>query len=340
MADPVAGPQGAALPEHLGQALLMGLLYSFLNILAPDHLGTLMTLSTVMSRERAFHVGVGWSLGHSLGMAVIGGIMLCVHRFCSGRVNVEKWEHYGDYLIGASMVACALYFICRESSFVVQDADGSYVQQPCECSGIGPNRKLKHPTPKGGKRDFWQLDAQGWQALDTCEPCGADEEGTDEEAAPLVPELPKPEPERGAAAASSTQQEAEDQDTVRLLSSACLGVLQGLCCPVGLVGISFVARLRPAGLIGFLVVFILMSVFGTAALTAGWAQLTSCGIGSNVSARLIYRGSCCFTLVLGLTWITATYFGFLSKLNYTEGSMQMHGTASEASGPWRPRMGH
>jgi len=292
-------------PEHSGElrhALLMALVYSFLHILGPDHLGTLMTLSTVMSRERAFHVGAAWGLGHSFGMALIAGILLSVHKLVS--IDVQRWEHYGNYLIGLSMVACALYFIWRESTFLVQRTDGTYVQRACACHG---GNSSDSSSKGSGKGKFCQAFNKGSHSGHSSEA------GSEEETQPLVAN-----PEEGVRQSEDAAQCAT-QHVERNLRSAVLGIFQGLCCPMGLVGISFLAQLSSAGIICFLVVFILVSAFGTASVASGWAYLTSNGIGVSTSPKLVYRTSCCFTLVLGWTWIIGNYIGFLGKLDYTEG---------------------
>jgi len=313
---PSPGPAGIVTSQPSGElshALLMGLVYSILHVLGPDHLGTLMTLSTVMNRQRAFHVGALWGLGHSFGMALIAGILLSLHKLV--HIDVQRWEHYGDYLIGLSMVGCALYFITHESKFLEQRSDGTYISVPCACHGGGSKKlNVRRHRDKGGpvKGKFCEAFMTGKQEL---------EEGNEDETMPLVD---GPEQLQGSIcppvrpAVCGTEDHCST-DVERNMRSAVLGVFQGLCCPMGLVGLSFLAQLPSKGIIGFLVVFIFMSAFGTASLAAGWANLTSNGIGVSISPQVVYRSSCVFTLVLGLTWVTANFCGFLGKLDYTEG---------------------
>mmetsp|Transcript_66456 Transcript_66456/g.210095 ORF Transcript_66456/g.210095 Transcript_66456/m.210095 type:complete len:166 (-) Transcript_66456:92-589(-) len=100
---------------------------------------------------------------------------------------------------------------------------------------------------------------------------------------------------------------------------AVLGIFQGLCCPLGMLGVSCLANLLTAGIAGSLLVFMCMSAFGTAFLAMAWAWLTANSLGTKVSPRVIYRASCGFTLVLGVAWVACNHAGVLEKLDYTEG---------------------
>jgi len=102
------------------------------------------------------------------------------------------------------------------------------------------------------------------------------------------------------------------------IGSVLLGIFQGLCCPMGLVGISFVANLHSAGIAVFVVTFLLVSALGTGCFASTWATLMHSQMVSKSSSRTAYRASCLFTLGLGATWIVANYFGVLDKLNYAE----------------------
>jgi len=101
---------------------------------------------------------------------------------------------------------------------------------------------------------------------------------------------------------------------------ASLGTLQGLCCPMGAMGIAFLASLPPVGIAVFTVIFFLVSVVGTGAVSSLWLRFASRTADSNaISSRTLYRLSCAFTVVLGVAWIVANYFDVLDKLNYAEG---------------------
>lgn len=94
----------------------LGFMYAMFHVVSPDHLGTLMSLSAVMAPREACKVGVLWGLGHSLGMATVGVLLVSLHHLSN--VQMEAWEHNGDYVVGISMVLCALYFLARESHYI------------------------------------------------------------------------------------------------------------------------------------------------------------------------------------------------------------------------------
>jgi len=253
----------------------MGLLYGLVHIISPDHLGTLMTLSTVASNQSAFKAGAAWGLGHSVGMVMVAGICIMLHHFV--KLDLELWEHFGNYFIGVSMVICSLYFILRESSFLKEEADGSFVAQPCFCHGPAA--------------------------------CHDGDEKEVEAASP---------PSETDALLRLPRHRAEESQG-RSWMGALLGLCQGICCPVSMVGVTFLAGLPARGIVAFLIVFITLSAFGTAALAMGWAFFTSKGLARNVSTRTLYRASCGFTLSLGVGWLVANSLGVISKLDYAEG---------------------
>jgi len=240
-------------------------------------------------------------------------------------VNVDAWEHYGNYLIGASLMACSLYFIICESYFVQEQDDGSFVPIGCACHG--------GPVPS----DPVLLDnSKCHKCTRTVKPSGkagearnkaASAEARDPEAKDLeaVPEVPETEPLLGYSEGAPPEAEAERQSwwqrmcSGRDMKGAILGVFQGLCCPLGLLGLGFLVNLHAAGIAVFLVVFVFVSAFGNAVVAASWACLTSYGTGSKIPSLTIYRVSCGFTFTIGAAWILCNMFHVLEKLDYTEG---------------------
>jgi len=250
----------------------MGLLYGLVHMISPDHLGTLMTLSTATSSQSAFKAGAAWGLGHTSGMVIAAGICITLHHFV--QLDMELWEHVGNYFIGVSMVLCGVYFILRESSFLKEEADGSFVAQPCSCHG-------RHDCDE--------------KEVETASPLS--------ETDPLL---------------HAPHHRAKEPQG-RSCMGALLGVCQGICCPVGMVGVTFLASLPAQGVVAFLIIVMTLVPSGTATLAAGWAFFTSKGLARNVSTRTLYRASCGFTLSLGVGWLVANFLGVISKLDYTEG---------------------
>jgi len=321
-------------------ALFMGVVYGLVHAIGPDHLGTLMTLSSVTTPGKAFRVGGAWGLGHSFGMVSIAAIFLLARKLIT--VDMEKWEHYGNYFIGASMMACAIYFMISESTFLKEQADGTVVAQGCACHGGGSLAPAPSAEPAveaepalpmcGDCGDVEGYGASGGRGLrrfslkenfkNRCrEPCCEDEEDHTcpalevAETQPLLTSTEKDLPEASAKAESWLERTWAGRDA----KGAVLGVFQGLCCPLGMLGVTFLANLPSIGIAIFLIVFMCISAFGTALMAVLWAYLTAYGCSSRISPRFVYRASCGFTLLLGAVWIICNHFGWLEMLDYAEG---------------------
>jgi len=314
-------------------AVITGLIYGLISTIGPDHLGTLITLSAATGPLRAFRVGGAWGLGHSVGMVAVAAIFLSVHGII--HIPVAKWVYYGNYLIGASLMLCAMYFMIEESKFVKQRPDGTFAAFPCCCSdGCTPN--IQRP-----QRHFKQ-DKQGNKSSKFCDTFGCDENGNcatfgcieKGEKTPLLqplahpsPPAPPPPPDPGSEQPSA-EPALRSQETSPDMNwkGAVLGIFQGVCCPVGIVGLSFMVNLAPGELVCFIIVFLLTSAFGTAFLSMLWSYFTNSSDNANccLPARTMYRASCGLTLVLGIVWMVGNYLGFLDRLDYAE---QIQGSA-------------
>jgi len=137
-------------PVTLG--VMLGLL-----LIGPDHLGTLMALSTLTSGFASFKVGFAWGIGHSLGMILICPIFFSLRRLSSRHfaISVESWEYYGDYFIGASLVLVAAYFVVYESKYLEKQEDGTLKIKGCVCCIVGKHKAGTCPVVKvGGKKRF------------------------------------------------------------------------------------------------------------------------------------------------------------------------------------------
>jgi len=242
-------------------------------------------------------------------------------------INVNSWEHYGNYFIGASMMACALYFIYFESSFLKEQEDGSVVPQACACHGAPmvepPEAQEDAPLCYRCEEGYGTTSQVGRSRLSFgkepstfCPPCSGGDAtpGKAAEAQAAKGQPASAEQDISAVERPWWQRIWAERDA----KGAVLGVFQGLCCPLGMLGVSFLANLPTAGIAGFLLVFMCISAFGTAFLAMAWAWLTAYGLGTKISPRVIYRASCGFTLALGVAWVVCNYAGVLGKLDYTE----------------------
>lgn len=63
--------------HYYGSLIAKGIVFGILHVLTgPDHLGALVTLSANVETFKAFIVGVGWGIGHSFGLLLVGTILL------------------------------------------------------------------------------------------------------------------------------------------------------------------------------------------------------------------------------------------------------------------------
>lgn len=282
----------------------MGTIYGVIHAVGPDHLATLMALSTLLQPMEALSAGASWGLGHSAGMALIAALLFSLQGMVHNKHMVHTMEHYGNYVIGASMIICALYFICAERSFVERKEDGSYIARPCACHSSG-DHSSGHSSghSKVGKRGCKFKGMPDDPFLLAKDPSETDA---------LLP------PSERLVQAAGSASEVSPNDGYNSIKGGLLGVLQGLCCPMGAVSVSFLTTLPRASILCFLAFFVAVSCLGTALLALGWSQLTRAGIGATLSPHIVYRSSCAFTLLLGVLWMVANYFDVLGFLDYTE----------------------
>lgn len=293
---------------RLRHALILGVVCSFLHVIAPDHLAILAVLSASAKPPRAFVIGATWGLGHCLGMVVVAAVVFLLGRFATR--HMEQWETAGDYAIGISMIIIACYFAWNESAYVETHADGSCSLRQCEHDHEGGAmwRFLMRAPSQAAHFECALCCKQGptggavtFAERLVCAECSST-------VAP-VEERPMPPGCREKAAVDE-----------RGAGVTMLGVFQGICCPRSLMGLSFMAELSPQGLVCFVVTFLAVSVLGRGLLAAAWASLTQLGFGTCVPVKVVYRASYVLTLLLGLVWIWATFSGLVDALEYTEGA--------------------
>lgn len=270
--------------------LILGTICGLLHTVGPDHLATLIAFSALMNPWAAAKVGVAWGAGHCAGIIFIGFLVVCLSRLLPG-MHMSSWEHYGDYIIGLSMIVVSMYFMSRESEYVETRSDGSIVVKRCACHG-DEERSFEHshaPTysPKSSKKK--EL---------FCNKFGA--ESAPSESSPLL---------------AQDQQFSTDG---KGMQGAIVGLVQGMCCPMGLVSMGVSAGKSPLEILIITLTTIAVSILGTASLAAGWACISSSSWMAGVNPKFIYRASCLVGLLLGVIWILANYFGVLDKLNFTE----------------------
>lgn len=206
-----------------------------------------------------------------------------------------RWEMYSDYAIGVSMVLCALYFVAREDFYIRQNLDGTETIVACDCCPPVSARPRTKQKRRG--KDLCQAFDQG--------------KNGDEEALP-----PPPPP--------IAHGHGLFDRSYRDVNSAIMGTIQGICCPMTLVGTTFAGFLStPVRCAVFGFSFLVWSMFGTGALAVMWSRITRTGA-SWLSPRTVYRSTCVVTLLLGVVWILANATGRLDSLEWTSKIFVQH----------------
>lgn len=267
-----------ALTDGIQQPIASGILLGLLMI-GPEHLGTLMALSTLTSGMESFRVGMSWGVGHSIGMVAIIPPFLVIERLSreSMDVTVGQWEYWGDYFIGASLIAVGIYFFVNENKYLEQQADGTYECRACCNEGYhGHHGHHDHDVQECEKSPLLQDSAVA---------------------------LSRP---SGSVSAWVSWE------------TTLLGVFQGLCCPMALMGIGFIGKMSSAtipNLVIFSITFLLASSLGSGVLTLCWGLLTSHGIASCISPLVVFRVANFITFAVGVVWIAANASGTLHRMD-------------------------
>jgi ABC-type nickel/cobalt efflux system permease component RcnA len=88
---------------------LTGILASSVHVITgPDHLAAVTPLA-IENRQKAWHIGLFWGIGHVLGMLGIGGLYLILKEL----INVEKISGYSEYLVGFVLIGIGVWAILK-----------------------------------------------------------------------------------------------------------------------------------------------------------------------------------------------------------------------------------
>lgn len=290
----------------------MGLVCGGLHALGPDHLATLVTFSALMKPTEAAKVGASWGVGHCFGVVMIGVCMYVLGSLL--QLHMEGLEHTADYVIGASMILVALYFVCREDKYITIDADGEEIVNGCHCCAApSSDYGQSHGDHDHGDHDHGRHDHE---QSSCCHEHGHHHK--DHTASPKLCNYKGCCDEETHCAHETTPLIVHDAVQDRGGKSAAVGFLQGMCCPMGLVQVSYLAGQSAFDTAVFVFVCVAVVIMGTALVSALWAALTRSSMGQTVTPRIMYRASCFLAFACGVLWITANFFHILHKVNYAE----------------------
>ena len=86
-------------------AIITGLIAGILHVWSgPDHLSALAPLSTRL-RKRSWIAGLRWGIGHSTGVAIIGGLALVFREM----IPVELLSSWGERLVGVMLIGIGIW---------------------------------------------------------------------------------------------------------------------------------------------------------------------------------------------------------------------------------------
>jgi len=300
----------------------------FLQLVAPDHICTLISLSGTTPTDSALLVGGTWGFAHCLGTTMVCGLFACI-RFGQA-IDVETWEHIGDYCIGISLICCALYFIAYENKFLVKGHDGGYVVKGCACHGYTDDqlssaeyavedvpsvedlearrprlkRQKKSRLQRGQAKRFFTT-SLGPDSSSGCTDCGSDHSI---ESIPLLGD-----------GLSGGVRVRERSVMTPWLSSALLGIFQGVCCPMALTSASFLMTTPSVVDVSlFLTAYVVGSVVTSGLFAFVWSKFVHGGFCKRLSPLHLYRWSCAFMLIFGICWVIANLLDCLEMVNYSE----------------------
>jgi hypothetical protein len=180
-----------------------------------------MALSTLTSGFASFKRGFYWGASHSVGVMLLCPIFLVLEHLSSKTMSRETWEHFGDTFIGISVMGLSIYFLYYKDSYLERRADGKYVARGCGCHGQSPLTE---------------------QAPQSSHPCTAPTNLT-----------------TSAGETGCSDKETRNSPSRYHFSlTSFLGLLQGLCCPVGMTaGTGFMSRITATAstpmIVGFMV---------------------------------------------------------------------------------------
>jgi len=320
--------------HQIGEACILGCVFGVLHVVCPDHLVTVLSLSIAKQPTEAFLAGFIYGGGHSIGILVCACVAEIFRQALGSDAN-GAFEHWANYCVGLSIIACGLYLYYMQSSILKEDAAGRIEVQACcggacadsgatPCSG-GFRRAVRSGRNKSGRRGL-RLMAQG-AGLSAHSPPNNAEHAL--EYPPPLPDVASSSPLADSAPlpAPLTPREqsnceippppppfadAEESSSPSMLVSLTVGLTQGLLCPIFWILAPMVVQLGFLGVLIFLPLFFTVSCVGMGLMSmlGGYCSGKE-GIGAYVPLKTLYLIGVLLTVSVGITWMVLTYFHLL-----------------------------
>lgn len=296
-------------------ALIAGVLHT---ALGPDHLCTIVTLSACQGLD-AFWLGARWAGAHIVGLFVVG-LLVSGLKLHQSHFDMEVYEHYMDYAVGTMLVLVGSYFIIFADRYF--DAEWAPKQASCACHAHLTNSDAPH-TAAADEAPLHSHSHHSHAADADCEQdaCGSRHEGSDYGAVGS-PSLGKVHKAQSLLAALDIGAKGRN---MRQAGSLVAGFLQGIACPAGLVGITFLRQYNFAEMCIFVAMFFVVTSLCMGALAATYGSLTRHCVSSAALGRCIYYGSCVMSLALGCVWLVVNAtIGIDQLLGHDHGDHDHH----------------
>mmetsp|Transcript_35567 Transcript_35567/g.62825 ORF Transcript_35567/g.62825 Transcript_35567/m.62825 type:complete len:322 (-) Transcript_35567:81-1046(-) len=272
-------------------ALIAGVLHT---VLGPDHLCTIVTLSACQGAN-AFWLGARWAGAHMVGLCIMGLLFSGLNSHAS-HINLEIYEHYADYAIGVMLLLVGGYFMVYADRYF--DDEWSPRQATCAChSHLLDSENMCRAT--AGHVHMQETSPDSGSEHSCCaSPCGHSKDVSYGAALDLGMEEARKGSYPGAVFDVSDKGRG-----LRKAGSMFAGFLQGIACPAGIVGITFLKQYNFTEMCVFVSMFFVVTTICMGALAALYGTLTRHCVSSAALGRCIYYGSCVMSLSLGCLWI-------------------------------------
>lgn len=313
--------------------IIAGVLHT---LISPDHLVTIITLSACQG-SKAFWFGIQWALAHLTGQATIG----IVYILLRAGTDLETYEYYMDYMVGIILVAMGIYFFTNSNKFF--DAEWAPKQATCLChasllppaiekegSAIEKDSLVSEEGPAIVRR-ISKGSSTSKEVSSMCDLCGQSCAASYKDhvvdgaflcdicitqnycTAPGFQPKAIDESTIFAERVKFQLEQSEANGSTRSLGAMFVGILQGIACPLGVVGLMFLKAYTSTEIVVFIAVFIMTDVFAVGALAMAYGVLTERFVSATV-ARAIYFTSCSLAVLLGLAWLILNATGCLESM--------------------------